>query len=251
MRARYDAYVICSTPRSGSTLLCKLLEATGVAGAADSHFHEPSIKAWAEDYGLELCDFATELDALTAIVSAAKRRGSSANGMFGLRMQRGSFAYFIEQLSRMFPAGKTEAERIESAFGKTCYVHLTRENKLDQAISRVMAEQTGLWHRAADGRELERLSAPREPQYNAAEIERHLRELQAYDAQWAQWLAQENLQPVAITYEALAADPVAEVSRLLNALGLDGSLAEELTPPTAKLADSTSQVWAERFERKR
>ena len=38
--ADFEAYVICTSPRSGSTLLCKLLVATGVAGLPASHFHE-------------------------------------------------------------------------------------------------------------------------------------------------------------------------------------------------------------------
>ena len=34
--ARTDSYMICSTPRTGSTLLCELLESTGVAGRPES-----------------------------------------------------------------------------------------------------------------------------------------------------------------------------------------------------------------------
>ncbi|MBT6203829.1 MAG: sulfotransferase, partial [Rhodospirillaceae bacterium] len=41
--ARYQSYVICTSPRSGSTLLCSLLAATGLAGNPCSHFHDPSI----------------------------------------------------------------------------------------------------------------------------------------------------------------------------------------------------------------
>ena len=33
--ANFDSYVICTSPRSGSTLLCQLLAATGVAGDRD------------------------------------------------------------------------------------------------------------------------------------------------------------------------------------------------------------------------
>ncbi|MEM7269766.1 MAG: Stf0 family sulfotransferase, partial [Pseudomonadota bacterium] len=44
--AAYASYVICTSPRSGSTLLCSLLKASGVAGAPESLFHEPSVEAW-------------------------------------------------------------------------------------------------------------------------------------------------------------------------------------------------------------
>jgi hypothetical protein len=33
-----QAYVVCATPRSGSTLLCELLKSTGVAGAPEEYF---------------------------------------------------------------------------------------------------------------------------------------------------------------------------------------------------------------------
>jgi len=34
------AYLVCSTPRSGSTLLCELLKSTGVAGRPDEYFED-------------------------------------------------------------------------------------------------------------------------------------------------------------------------------------------------------------------
>ncbi len=36
----------------------------------------------------------------------------------------------------------SDVERIEKAFGSTLYVHLSRHNRLDQAISRVRADRT-------------------------------------------------------------------------------------------------------------
>ncbi|HMF66717.1 MAG TPA: Stf0 family sulfotransferase, partial [Phyllobacterium sp.] len=36
------SYVICGTPRSGSTLLCDLLESTGIAGRPASYFRSES-----------------------------------------------------------------------------------------------------------------------------------------------------------------------------------------------------------------
>ena len=51
--AAFDSYIICTSPRSGSTLLCKLLEATGVAGVPGSHFHDPSISDWLGYYDIK------------------------------------------------------------------------------------------------------------------------------------------------------------------------------------------------------
>jgi len=47
-----DAYLICGTPRTGSTLLSDLLRSTGVAGRPDSYFRLQDQLAWAERWHL-------------------------------------------------------------------------------------------------------------------------------------------------------------------------------------------------------
>lgn len=48
-----DAYLLCGTPRTGSTLLCSLLSSTGVLGHPESYFREPDEAVWARRFGLE------------------------------------------------------------------------------------------------------------------------------------------------------------------------------------------------------
>jgi LPS sulfotransferase NodH len=246
-KARYDSYIICTSPRSGSTLLCKLLAATGRTGNPDSHFHEPSLASWLESFALSRADFASEREALSAVFEAARRYGTGDTGLFGLRLQRGSFDFFMQQAGILYPNRKSDLERIQAAFGKTLLIHLTRANKLDQAISCVKAEQTGLWHRAPDGTELERLSAPREPFYDAAEIARHLAEFAAFDAAWKDWFEREKVRPLQLSYDELALDPAGVLARVLDELGLDRAMARNIGAPVARLADATNRLWADRF----
>jgi LPS sulfotransferase NodH len=49
-------FVICATPRTGSTLLCALLAATGVAGRPESIYWAEDRADWAEEWGVS-CDF--------------------------------------------------------------------------------------------------------------------------------------------------------------------------------------------------
>lgn len=246
-KPRYRSYVICTTPRSGSTLLCALLQEIGIAGRPDSHFHEPSLDRWLEDYGLASEPFASREDALRAVFASARERGSGGTGVFGLRLQRGSFPYFIAQLDRLYPGRSNDVERIEAAFGTTLFVHLQRSDKLAQAISRVMAEQTGLWHRRADGSELERLAPAREPRYDREAIARHMADLTALDADWERWFAREGPAALRLSYDALASAPQATLAQLLDALGLDPDHASRVRPPTARLAGTESREWSERF----
>ncbi len=245
----YKSFFVCTSPRSGSTLLCRLLAETGVAGNPDSHFHEPSLAKWIEAYGLSTDTYASDEEALASVVSSAIEAGTGKTGIFGLRLQRHSFDYFMQMIARLHPDSHSDAERIQAAFGKTLFVFLYRENKLDQAISRVMAEQTGLWHKRADGTELERLAPHREPHYDAVEIKRAIAAVTAYDAEWRAWFDRENISFFQVSYDELSRDPSRVLAAVLSELGLDETIAERINPPTAKLADELCAAWAERYQR--
>lgn len=46
----FDTYVICATPRTGSTLLCGLLESSGVAGHPASYFNRRGLHDYATSW---------------------------------------------------------------------------------------------------------------------------------------------------------------------------------------------------------
>ncbi|MEZ0335372.1 MAG: Stf0 family sulfotransferase, partial [Gemmatimonadales bacterium] len=119
--------------------------------------------------------------------------------------------------------------------------------KLGQAISLVKAEQTGLWHVAPDGTEIERLAPPQEPQYDFARLHREVAKLEAYDAAWHAWFDAQGIVPLRIGYESLSADPAATLIRVCAALGLPSPDAEDVKPGVAKLADATSLDWTRRY----
>lgn len=217
--ARFQSYIICTSPRSGSTLLCKLLAATGKSGNPGSHFHNPSIADWKRYYGLTAEDFSSERAALMAIFDAARTRGTGNTGIFGLRLQRRSYNFFMQQMDVLHPGLSSDVEHIRAGFGNTLFIHLTRGNKLEQAISLVKATQTGLWHIAPDGTELERTSDPQDPVYDANLIAQNLAELTTLDQEWNDWFTRENLEPLRVTYDTLSANPAEALAGLLDRLG--------------------------------
>ncbi|PWW01884.1 LPS sulfotransferase NodH [Hoeflea marina] len=245
--AKYDSCVICTSPRSGSTLLCRLMAATGVAGNPESYFHRLSIEAWREDLEVGAVPGASERELLAAIFKAVIAKGSLETGLFGLRLQRHSFDFFTEKLAVLYPSPATDALRFQAAFGRTLFVHLTRRDKIGQAVSWVKAEQSGLWHLAPDGTELERLSPHRDPIYDAGEIQACVKTMQDYDRDWMDWFEAQDIEPLRITYDALSENPVATLRDLLGRLGLDPHAASSVTPGVRKLADATSEDWVARF----
>ena len=243
----FESYVICTSPRSGSTLLCKLLAETSVAGVPESYFHRPSMSSWLNAFELTVKDDATEQDIIRSIVRSAIAKGRRDDGLFGLRLQRHSAKYLIEKLGVLHPECLSVADRFHAAFGNTAFVHLSRGDKVEQAVSHVKAEQTGLWHIAPDGTELERQSPPTAPSYDADRILARLVELSNYDQQWVEWFAMEKLDPIQVTYENLSARPIETLAGLLNQLGLDGGAAAGIVPSVAKLADGVNRDWVARF----
>lgn len=246
-RAAYDSYVICTSPRSGSTLLCSLLAATGVSGKPDSYFHQPSLEAWQADLEVVPPEGASEREVVAALFAAAIEQGTAGTGMFGLRLQRHSFDFFTEKLALLHPEPATEAARFEAAFGRTLFIHLTRPDKLAQAISYLKAQQSGLWHRAADGSELERLAPPQEPVYDGAALRAERDDMLAMDVAWNAWFEAQGLAPLRLTYDDLSADPRGTLRTVLDRLGLDPVIADGVAPGVMKLSDRTNADWTARF----
>ncbi len=243
----YQSYIICTSPRSGSTLLCKLLAVTGKSGNPESYFHNPSISDWLSNLDLSPKHSGRECYVLNAIMDAVRERGTGNTGMFGLRLQRKSFDFLIEKIGVLHPGLSSDAKRFQAVFGNTLFIYLTRDNKLEQAISFVKATQSGLWHRAPDGTELERLSAPKELVYDADEIARHLVGLTALDNDWEDWFAGEKIDRMCVSYTELSDDPKEVLARILDRLGVGREVAKGIRPAVAKLADATNQNWMKRF----
>ncbi len=243
----YQAYVICTSPRSGSTLLCKLLAATGQAGDPRSYFHNADVGDWQRSLGLDETSFDNEKERLTTVLETARNKGTAGSGIFGLRLQRKSFDYFVRQLAILCPGRETHSGRFEAVFGKTLFIHLTRSDKLAQAVSFVKASQTGLWHKAPDGTELERLAPPCEPEYDAALIREHVDLMTAYDLAWADWFKAESIMPLRIPYDDLSRDPETVIEEILVRIGRDPAHAKNIDLPVARLSDGVNRAWIERF----
>jgi LPS sulfotransferase NodH len=242
-----QSYIICATPRSGTTLLCDLLADTGVAGRPDSFFRRQSIPWWSDFFDVSVADWGDEYKFDQSYLAAVQREGAGGTWVFGMRLMWESVGDLSQRLETFYPGLPSDSARFRSAFGPPVYVHLCRQDKVAQAVSRLKAEQTGLWHVAADGSERERVKPGQAPVYDAQGLADQVAESEAHDAAWANWFAQQRIQPVRITYESLSTDPRATLATVLSALDLDPAIAGTIEPRTAKLADNESRDWAARF----
>jgi len=255
MMARADnqasSYIICATPRSGSTLLCDLLHDTGVAGNPHSFFRRQDFADWAEEFNVPVADWSDNQSFDQPYVDAVVTYGTAGTGLFGMRVMWESLRDLSTRLEVLFPGLPSDNARFQSAFGPSVYLHLSREDKIAQAVSRCKAEQTGLWHVDADGTERERVKPGQPPGYDGDELSKLVTELEDHDAAWARWFDRQGVVPVSISYEMLSSRPQVTLALILSALGQNKTIAEKIEPRTTKLADNKSREWADRFRAER
>lgn len=245
----YRAYVLCGTPRSGTTLLCKMLKATGVAGRPNSYFRREDITEWAERWGVPTQGDIEGADFDRAYLAAMRVFGTAGTGTFGLRLMWGSVTDATRRLNRALQTMQDITRSFADAFGPSLYIHVSRNDKLAQAVSRVRAEQSGLWHLGADGTVIEGDEIVRPVAYDGARIAELVAELHDDDAAWGRFFAERQIAPLQLVYESVTADPHVALRNILGALGRDPHIASRVAIPTARMADAISRDWIERYRR--
>jgi LPS sulfotransferase NodH len=131
------SYLVCATPRSGSSLLCGLLAGTGVAGRPEEYFWRGDEGSWSQRWGVS--GFADYLRAAIA-------HGSTTNGVFGAKVMYGYLPDLLGSLVEL-PGGRGLDDRslLERVFPNLCCLWIWREDVVAQAVSWSKALQTNVW----------------------------------------------------------------------------------------------------------
>lgn len=248
MKDKPHAYVLCSNPRSGTTLLCDMLAQTGVAGRPDSFFGAQHLSDWSTDWGIAEAADPDDPHFTEKYFAAMRREGQGGTPLFGLRLMGGDLGAACDWLGRRHPGLPDDAARFAAAFGPVRLIHLSRADKLAEAVSCLRAEQSGLWHGRPDGSALEELPPAGPSGYDAAALTRRITELRALDAAWHVWFDANGIQPLRLRYESLSDDPQKTLAQVLEFIGLDPGVAANVAPGTRKLADATSAAWMARYK---
>ena len=170
------SYLVCATPRSGSTLLCHLLAQTGLAGRPEEYFealrHSGLPRRPAEYFDPERHANIIERLAFREMPDGAQPRpnplwrpesydryldwaleeGTTPNGVFGAKLMWGYLGDFADLLRGIEGnAGLPIPELLERSFPDLRYVQITRRDKVRQAVSLWKAVQTQAWRAGAGG----------------------------------------------------------------------------------------------------
>jgi LPS sulfotransferase NodH len=241
------SYLICATPRTGSSLLCGLLESTGIAGEPESYFRQPDEHQWAARWGIAHAPDGGFDDA--DYFRAARRAGSTENGVFGARVMWGTLKEMVLKLGRLYPwlAG-SDCALLDRAFGPMRFVYLRRDDVLRQAVSRLRAEQVDLWFETTDS---PRRHLDRHPAYDFDQIEGFVQSIASHNAAWQRWFAEFGIRPHVVRYEELDADPEGVIGGILAFLDLQLPADRAIAARHRRLADGLNDEWVHRHLREK
>ena len=262
------AYVVCSTQRSGSTYLCRLLSSTGVAGNPQEYFearaetgsppHPGYFLAGLPRTGAGIRDDVRPTDApeysdLRSIdgweehLERTFRLGTTDNGVFGAKLMWNQLPD-LEQHAAALPefAGVAGSELLDRLLGHPRYVWLRRDDKVRQAISLWRALQTRTWraeHPAGDN-EAPTLS------YSFEGIEHLRRRLSADDEAWGRFFLHSLIEPLELIYEDdVSPDPAGAVARVLAHIGVAFPPSWKPDARMAQQSDELNDEWYAAYHR--
>jgi trehalose 2-sulfotransferase len=252
------AYLVCATPRSGSTLLCEMLRETGRAGVPLEHFEilrHSSLPRQPREYFQDLdaphvVERLAPAEAGTASTEAAVdwwarilADGSTGNGVWGGKIMWGHTEDFVAR-ARELPrlAGADLDAVLRELLDDPELVFVTRRDKAAQAVSLWRAVQTQSWR-------FGEAPAADSVAYEFEAIDHLVSQLESDERSWSEWFARTGRKPLEVTYDRLDSAAAQTVELVLHALGLpDG---EVTVPRLARQRDDLSAAWIERYRQER
>lgn len=224
-------YAVASVPRTGSTLLCRLLWETGRVGAPKEYLNPMQLRDWEVRLGHPLSRRLHQR-ASGLVMGAVVGRGwtagrlrahlervqqrRSSGGWFGLKVHQ-------HHHHRLLATGVSPA----------VWIRIRRRDRLGQAISWARALQTDQW---AHWQQPSRSAV-----YRRSAVRQRIEAIEAAERAWDGYLA---LQPrvVEVEYSQLVAAPAEELRRVFAALEAPAP-SRWPDPPTVRQANADSVRW--------
>jgi trehalose 2-sulfotransferase len=236
-----QSYIIWFSQRTGSTVLGRALEDTGIAGRPQEWLLEYDTYDLHAKYGI---------DDPAALQEKLWELGTTPNGVFGMKvsMHEPHHTRMTEQFTQFpgCPQGNVASAAIwENAFPNCRHVFMTRRDKVRLAVSWWKAIKTGEFHRVAG----EKSAAPDVSGEYLFDAIRHLVvDAGVRESHIQAFFDGAGIVPLTVVYEDFIADPAPEIRRVLDYLDIPGR-EKAVIPPLhyEKLADAVSEEWVERF----
>jgi LPS sulfotransferase NodH len=268
MPAPHHSYLICSTPRTGSSLLCDALTATGVAGRPEEYFQFRARTGYPrrpQEYfegaaDAEIFDILgprtrveedearydpSRFERYEGYLEWALQAGTTPNGVFGAKVMWGYFNGFVTGLRWAVPGRQrlSVRELAPSVFPDLRYLSVTRRDKVRQAVSLWRALQTWSW------------SSDQVPAvgtehlvYSHAAIAHLIRDIEAHEYEWRTYFRECGVEPLTIVYEDFAGRYEETVRDILRHLQIPEAESAVIAAPHKRpQSDDLSREWTDRY----
>ena len=212
-------YLICSSPRCGSSYLAELLASTGVLGVPREYFNP--LDRWGR------LDKERPGD-VRPLFERVLTKGATANGIYGVKSHADHFSAVASVADPMCILPELKLVRIR------------RLDILDQAISWMRAQQTGQFRAT--------IKSKGAPHYDASAIRRLIALLGEQADTWDRLLAASGRVPLEIAYESLIENPQREVDRVARLMDIRSPM--PIASSRVKVTiqrDALNAAWRQRF----
>jgi trehalose 2-sulfotransferase len=231
------SYTIWFSQRTGSTLLCRALEATGIAGKPGEHLYKQNLlQEYNAPSAAEFQQHVWEI-------------ASTENGALGIKHSffEPNFSKVIEVLKGIPDCPSEENNRAaiwENAFPNHRHIFMTRRNKVRLAVSWWKAIQSQEWHRSKGEtpKAIDLASA-----YSFAAIKHLYIECSIREAGIQEFFSEGSITPLTIVYEDFILRYEETIRNVLDYLGFDRTSVEVPPPFLAPTSDDISEEWVQRF----
>jgi LPS sulfotransferase NodH len=213
--------LLCFTNRCGSNYLAHLLATTGAFNEAGEFFNAPTVLEHAVPRGLR--SLPAYFSILPDLISHTGKIVAKTSA---------------DQLVMLADAGILSA-----LAGRARFLLLERQDRLGQAISRVIASQTGRWTTAHAA-----LVPDNALRFDRAAIDTELAKIAHGNAAFYLFFVANGIVPIHTSYEAIVADPdpaMAAVARAMNLPLLD---ARPGAVTIKRQANETNALWRRWYE---
>jgi LPS sulfotransferase NodH len=231
------SYTIWFSQRTGSSLLCKALQSTGIAGQPEEWLlRQDLFKEYHVDSHAELQERLWE-------------SAGTDNGVLGIKhsFHEPNFSQLLEEFRRFPGCSPTESNRStiwENAFPNHRHIFMTRRNKVRLAVSWWKAIQSQEWHKQSGETST---SIDLAGAYSFDAIEHLYTEASMREAGIQEFFAEGNIVPLTIVYEDFMQRYEKTIRDILDFLELDHASFSISEPYYSRTADALSEKWAQRF----
>ncbi len=217
------SYIVCSTGRSGSTLLCRTLEHLKCCGNPEEYFHHKRIK------GLKLKD---NPENFINYCNKILQEGLTSNGVFGIKLHYWQMYDLIKMAkgSGLFKE-KEDLNILNAIFPDLKFIYIKREDIIAQAVSTTIALQTGVWQVRNENQNQEGIKTQTKSTSNKSFIKFQPLKIYSWEEKfkdqnqrWLRFFEENNIKYYPLTYEILINSFETEIENIINFLDIEQNL---------------------------